>query len=258
MKYFKYILLNICLLNLLTGCEQDLNVYTGESSIYFAMTTEDTITHSWGVIDSDIREAVLTLRVNLFGKVTDYPRKFTIRVVSEFPDSVRAIEGVNYRSIPLEYEMPPMADHADIPITLLRDSVKDISYFEIFLEKNDDFSFDYMQWVQPEDSLGNLLEPYMYDDHRVIRQDEKFPRPDWWTTSMEEWVGEWSAKKGELICEKMNIDRKLFLLPLDSDKALTRAKMRFIAIQMASYFEENPTYDENGELIKMGESAYYY
>ncbi len=256
MKYLKYIVLSLCLFKLLTGCEQDLDVYSGGSSIYFSMEDDDTLTYSWGIVDSDVEEAVLNLRVNLFGKVTDYPRKFTIRVFTEFPDSVRAEEGVHYKEFPLEYEMPPMADHVDIPITLLRDKDQDVSYFEIFLEENEEFDFGYMRWMQPEDSLGNLLTPYMYDEHRVIKQDEKFPKPSWWGT-MEDYVGEWSEVKGITMCDVMEIDRKMFQLPLDSDGALTYAKVRFISIQMAEYFYYNPTLDENGVEIEMGEMAYY-
>lgn len=255
MKYLKYIILSLCLSYLLIGCEQDIDVYSGESSIYFSMETEDTLTYSWGVIDSDIKEAVFNLRVNLFGKVTNYPRKFTIRVVNEFPDSVRAEEGINYRDFPLEYEMPPMVDYVEIPITLLRDSVKKVNYFEVFLEENEEFDFGYMRWMEPQDSLGNPLTPYMYDEHRVIRQNEKFPKPSWWETQ-ENYIGEWSEVKGVLICDIMEIDRKVFQLPLDSDGALTYAKVRFIAIQMADYFYYNETYDENGKLIEMGEDAY--
>ena len=256
MKSLKYILFSFCLFKLLTGCEQDLEVYKGESSIYFSMENDDTITYSWGTIDADIREAEMLLRVDLFGKVTNYPRTFSIRVVSDFPDSVRAEEGVNYVALPLVYEMPPMSDHAIIPITLLRDSVKETSYFEIILEENEEFGFDYMRWIQPEDTLGNPLEPYMYDDHRVIKQDEKFPQPSWWIT-MEEWLGDWSSTKGELICEVMDLDRKQFQLPLDSDGALTYAKMRYIAIQVAYWLWENPTLEEDGEEMEMGEEAYY-
>ena len=257
MKHLKYVFIGLSLMWAVYGCEKEIDVYKGGSAIYFDMEDHDTLTYSWGIVDSDIREAVLTLRVNLFGKVTDYPRKFTIRVVSNFPDSVKAVEGVNYRSFPLEYEMPPMADYAEIPITLLRDDTKSASYFEVFLETNEEFSFDYMRWVELTDSEGHVIDTVMYDDHRVIMQDEKFPRPSWWGIQ-EEWVGEWSEVKGELMCEVMDIDRKKFQLPLDSDGALTYAQVRFISIQMAYYFMENETYDENGELIEMGESAYNY
>ena len=257
MKKVKYIFYSLCLFGLLYSCEKDIATYDDGSAIYFDMSTDDTLTYSWGLIESDVREAVLTLRVNLFGKVTDYPRKFTIRVVSNFPDSVKAEEGVNYRSIPLEYEMPPMSDHAEIPITLLRDDAKSATYFEIFLEPNDEFDFRYMRWVELTDSEGNVTDTVMYDDHRVIKQDEKFPRPSWWNVQ-EEWVGEWSETKAELMCEVMNIDRNKFQLALDSDGALTHAQLRFVAIQMAYYFYENETYDENGVLIEMGESAYNY
>lgn len=257
MKGFRCIFICCFLSSLFFSCEEKIDLYQGGSSFYFEMVDNDTLTHSWGIIDSDIREAVLTLRVNLFGKVTDYPRKFTIRVVSEFPDSIKAIEGVHYRSIPLEYEMPPMENHVDIPITLLRDSIKKTNCFEVFLEPNDDFDFGYMRWAEVTDSVGNVIDTYMYDDHRVIRQNEKFPMPSWWNTQ-DEWVGDWSEVKGTLMCEVMNIDRKKFQLPLDSDGALTYAQVRFISIQMAYYFYENETYDEDGVLIEMGESAYNY
>ena len=72
----KRLILTIGILSsILQGCQlTEVDGYVGGSSIYFSIK-RDTMTYSWGTVDSDIQERVLELPIYLFGEVKDYDRK---------------------------------------------------------------------------------------------------------------------------------------------------------------------------------------
>lgn len=96
----KHLILIIGIISsILQACQlTEVDGYVGGSSIYFSIQ-RDTMTYSWGTVDSDIQERVLELPIYLFGEVKDYDRKIQVRTELCKTDSVRAVEGVDFRAI---------------------------------------------------------------------------------------------------------------------------------------------------------------
>ena len=239
----------------LCACKQDIDLYEQGSSIYFDDDFAGFYDVSWSTLDSDIKKMEISLKVNLSGMVKDYPRKFNIRVISNETDSLHSVAGVDYTPLPLEYEMPAMANHMYIDVELLRTDtlLKQARRFTIRLVPNDELGFDFLQYEELND--GSLVS---VNDYCVIYMDEEFPRPWWWSGVGEPIFGEWSIKKGILICDVGNIDRKLFQGEIDSGgENLTSAFLRFVGRKVHLWLLENPTLDEEDEPMVMGEDSIY-
>ena len=69
--------------SVLFACKQEIDLYEGESSIYFDDNYAGYYEVTWSTTDSDIKKMDIQLKVNLFGAVKDYPRKFNIQVISD-------------------------------------------------------------------------------------------------------------------------------------------------------------------------------
>ena len=237
------------------ACEQDIDIYEGKSSIYFDNRGWDTLVFPWGKLNTEIKSVDYKLQVNLFGAVTDYPRKFGIQVISDEADSLHAVEGVDYEPFPLEYEMPPLEDHTTITIRLLRTDTlkKQARRFTVKLLSNEDFGFEYMSYAMLPDSTYRMV-----DDHRVIYMNEEFPQPWWWHRIGVPLFGKWSVTKGILICDVANIDREKLDEDLDGENGnLTEAFLKFVGRKMYLWLLEHPTLDEDGEPMEMGEDSIY-
>ena len=80
----KHLILIIGIISsILQACQlTEVDGYVGGSSIYFSIQ-RDTMTYSWGTVDSDIQERVLELPIYLFGEVKDYDRKIQVRALSD-------------------------------------------------------------------------------------------------------------------------------------------------------------------------------
>ena len=118
---------------------------------------------------------------------------------------------------------------------------------------NEELGFEFMKYGKLED--GTLVS---YSHYCVSYMLEEFPRPWWWSRVGEPIFGEWSVKKGILICDVGNIDRALFQGEIDSGNGnLTSAFLRFIGRKVHLWLLENPTMDEDDELMEMGEDSIY-
>ena len=242
--------------SVLFACKQEIDLYEGESSIYFDDNYAGYYEVTWSTTDSDIKKMDIQLKVNLFGAVKDYPRKFNIQVISEETDSLHACPGVDYTPFPLEYEMPAMVNHTYINIELLRTDtlLKQGRMFTVQLVPNENFGFEYMKYYwNPEDSTNVAL-----NDHCTVYMDEKFPEPWWWYRIGVPIFGKWSVTKGLLICDVGGIERAKLQGDLNGiDGALTEAFLKFVGRKVHLWLQEHPTLDEDGEPMEMGEDSIY-
>lgn len=246
-----YLACVICLCGLILGsCEKDLLVYNGGSGIYFDNNEilHDTISISWGMKPGDVKEQTLTLNVELYGTVKPYDRKFSIEVIADANDTLRAEEGVDYKSFPTEYVMKAGAAEASIDVPLLRreDLSEKPRRFTIRLIENDELQFLYGR-LTAVDSV-NYRE---LDYQRVIIMDEDFPRPDWWYRYGESRFGEFSQTKASLICDVMGIDREEWM---KMQGRVTAGYLSYVGKYMHQYLQnqEEPILDEDGEPMEMG------
>ncbi len=63
-----------------SACKQDIDLYEGNSSIYFDDNSAGVYDISWSTYDSDVKKMTVQLQVNLSGMVKDYPRKFILKL----------------------------------------------------------------------------------------------------------------------------------------------------------------------------------
>ena len=246
----KQIIIILFLFMTFSACNEEVIApYEGECGMYFdvAQTSLDTMFIAWGLKDSEIKEQTVNFKVRLFGDVATYDRKFSIDVISDENDTLRAIEGVDYMKFPTEYMIPAHEAETNITIKVLRTDVlmKQARRFTIRLKETPELQFLYSR-RQAIDSVTFRL----VDAQRVIYMDETFPTPWWWWRYGNSIFGTWSATKSKLICDVMSIDREVWIGNLVG--SFTPGYIKFVGKYMHRWLQENPTKDEDGELMEMG------
>lgn len=251
MKKLLYLVLGIAVLQ--SCSREDLMTYEEGSGIYFdnAGILLDTIDVPWGLKNTDQVEQTLRLQVKLVGQVKDYDRKFRIKIQTTGKDSLRATEGVDYRSFASEYILAKGKASATIAIDLLRDAVllTENRLLTVALEESDEFGFLYTRKLPNKDGTTRPL-----DTQRVIRLTENFPTPRWWPVYGADYFGKWSVKKSILICDLMDIDRERWVGQLYADPDFTEGLLRFSGVFVHRWLkEQNPAVlDEDGKPMEMG------
>lgn len=242
------------------ACKKDLEIYSGESGIYFSTQNImlDTIFVPWGLKDSEVTEQEYTLKVCLFGEVKPYDRKFSVRINTEANDSLAAEEGVDFRAMAEEYVMPANQAETLIGITLLRrpDLAEKARRFTIHLQESDElkflysreYSLDSTEWV-------NDVRVRRLDLQRTIYMDERFQVPNWWPLCGNNYFGTYSTKKMILICDVMNIDRADFVAPFSLENRITDGYLKFVGRYMHRWLQDNPQTEEDGSQMEMGSAS---
>lgn len=246
-------ILFIFLVSLIMGaCEESIDAYEGQNGIYFdnKQTSLDTLSIAWGLKSSDIKEQTVRLRVKLFGNVVDYDRPFSVEVVSDETDTLRAKEGVDYRPFPLDYVMPANQAETFVVVTVLRtpELTKEERRLTIKLHETPELSFLYTRHQYVDSVTVRDV-----DIQRVIKMTEEFPIPWWWDRYGEDIFGKWSVKKSIVICDQMGIDREIWIGNLVGD--FTVGFLKFAGQYMHRWLQEHPTPDEDGKPMEMGSNS---
>ena len=238
----------------LYACEKELDIYEGNSGIFFDTQgrLNDTVTISWGMKAGDIKAQNLNLRVLLIGEVVDYDRKFTIDVIADDTDTLKAEVGVDYENFKTEYVIPAKGAYADVKIMLKRREglKKRDRRFTIRLNETPELQFMYSRQVNL-DSVTVLD----VDCQRVIRMNENFPQPGWWSGFGQSRFGDWSQTKAALICDVMKIDREVWLYSVVGNGTFTQGYLSYVGKYMHQYLQEHPTKDEDDEWMVMGPNS---
>lgn len=245
----KKIIFIFCMSLLFGACEEEIDVYGGENGIYFD-TKEillDTVDVAWGLKVSEVREQVVRLRVKLFGDVAAYDRAFAIEIESDPADTLKAVEGIDYRPFPLEYTIPANKAETFIEVPVLRSEAlkKEPRRLTIKLKETPQLKFLYSRQIAVDSVTVRDV-----DTQRVIKMTEDFPQPWWWRRFGQSIFGDWSVTKSVLICDQLNIDREIWIGDLIGD--LTTGFLKFAGQYMHRYLQEHPTLDEDGEPMQMG------
>ena len=242
------------------ACKEEIDIYKGESGIYFSTQNImlDTIFVPWGLKDSEITEQEYTLKVCLFGEVAPYDRKFSVRVTADASDSLAAEEGVDFRALAEEYVMPANQAEASIAITLLRRPglSEKARRFTVNLQESDDLKFLYSREISLDSTeLVGDVRVRRLDLQRTIYMDERFQVPNWWPICGRNYFGTYSSKKMILICDVMNIDRADFVAPFSFDNRITDGYLKFVGRYMHRWLQENPQTEDDGTLMEMGSAS---
>lgn len=248
MKHKLYIYILI-IASCFMSCEEVVDSYQGESGIYFDNTniSADTLKIAWGLDKSEVRERIVKLRVNLFGNVVDYDRIFTVDIRSDINDTIAATAGIDYKMIKTEYKIPANQEFTVIELPIIRTDIltKHARRFKVILNETPELRFLYSRETRTDSGEIRKL-----DIQRVIYMNEDFPRPWWWNEYGENIFGKWSVKKSILICDELNIDRRIWIGNLVDD--FTIGYLKFAGKYMHRWLQQNPTTEEDGTPMEMG------
>ena len=235
----------------LFACEKELDIYDGNSGIFFNTEGQlnDTMVISWGMKPGDVKKQDLKLRVLLIGEVVDYDRKFTIDVIADDADTLKAEEGIDYEVFKTEYVIPAREAYTDIDIVLKRrENLGERSRrFTVKLNETPELQFLYSR----QKALDSITQLHV-DYQRVIYMNEVFPRPSWWSRIGQPRFGDWSQKKAGLICDVMGIDREEWLYAIVGEGTFTQGYLSYVGKYMHQYLQEHPVKDKNDEWMVMG------
>jgi len=241
----------LLVLGLTQACQYtEVEGYEGGSSVYFSIS-RDTMRYSWGTIDGEVKEQVLSLPIYLFGEVKGYDRTLKIRTVLCEIDSVRAEINVDFRPVPTEVILPADTNRTSLDITLLRTEAltKHDRVFKVVIEESEAFDSEY-NWKKDDDGV-----PYFIGHSMTIIMNEYFSRP-WWWRDPDANFGRWSAKKGDLICRLCGITRERFV----GNTVIPEFQLKYYGQKVQKYLDEQvalgrPVMDEDGMRMQMGVNA---
>lgn len=227
-----------CLLAGLGGCEQKIDTWSGDNVAYIDMTADSTIV-SFAYMDADID--TVKVRVNVMGEV----REDQARYVKINLRETNAIAGQDYETLAETYEVESGQTYCTIPVIVKRPADRSEKQLEIALAENEYFRLHY-----PEDVLtsGSAV-TFSRTTHRIIFHNFMKEPPATWN---EYYLGKFSALKYETICGVMEISRPQFL----SYSYMSFGRLRFIATYMKEWLDQNPTEDEDGNDMRMGDYLY--
>lgn len=236
------IILGICLLLGLFGCNSDLDTWSGKDVVYLDQTVDSTVV-SFAYIDTKYEYDTVSLRVNVMGEVMDVARQVSVKVTGN-----NAEAGTDYVPLLDVYEVEPGATYCMIPVYLKRTEAlqHEIKEIKIELVANDDFDLLYQEDVP---SIGSTV-VYNKLSQRILFHEMILEAPDTWN---EYWFGKFSAKKFTTICDVMDISRESFL----DYTYMTFGRIQIIARYMDDYLDglSEPLLDEDGKEMTMGEGV---
>ena len=243
----KHLILIIGIISsILQACQlTEVDGYVGGSSIYFSIQ-RDTMTYSWGTVDSDIQERVLELPIYLFGEVKDYDRQVKVKVAE-----TNATVDVDYKALADSYTIPAGNTFGAILVELLRPEIlkKEERYIILELEENNDFALSYPTKVTSSNDEGYSAIRYRIYFSEIMTPPLKWSIPEF---------GEFSVKKLDFMCTEMNMTRDMFNDP----EYMLASRQQYVGAKMVQILDEysangNPIYeDDNVTLMKMGDKYY--
>ena len=199
--------------------------------------SEDTASFTFSVLPASYTEYDLQIPILVTGTPADRDRKFRLSVDAA---KTTAVEGEEYVPLASEFILPADSTKITATIKLLRSeplasASRDLA---LTIASTEDF---------PSAVIGE-------ENRIVIRVSDILTQPVWWTTwknafgrysrvKHQKWIEIWGP--GALSTDRIQAP----LASMYPRQALALQKLRV-------YFEENPTYDENGVLVSV--PVYFY
>lgn len=187
----------------LTACKDDIETYSGESGIFFAVLesgSDDskpsyTENSSLPFALTNERDSTLTLRAKIIGGMADYDRQVSVEIVAEKSTAVSSHDyeplsqniavkaGEIYAYIPIHFLRQPSLDGKEVTLTL---RLKENNHFKLLMPR----------WLWGVDKEGvNVIE------HSLVISD-KYMKLGGWSDSF---FGPYSDKKIKLMCELFDL-----------------------------------------------------
>ena len=244
---------------LLAGCNENIEEYSGEAGIYFAMSASQ-----GGVDDSSLdysssssipfavdnrEDTVMMVRAKVIGGVAGHDRIVNVRVVEQEIKQNQAVVGHDFDPLQPVYYVKAGEVYAEIPIHFYkRDDLKNKErVLELELLPSDDFTTPMSVWLRPGGSDNNAVDVL---HHRISISDKWIKLPGF----NEYFFGKYSEKKNRLMCSLFNLTLK------DFEKEMTTVRCRALATKFDQYLKEQDALgrtvyedytDATGSLVKM-------
>ena len=239
----------IGLLGLALGaCNKQIETYSGESGIYFAMsaskgglddskqdyTSETQIPFA---VYSDISDTTLLVRAKVIGLAVGHDRQVSVQVVQQESAELQAKEGWDYDALQSTYTVKANEVYALIPVHFyLKADLQDKERkLELQLLPNEDFSTPMSEWLRPNSSDKTGVDVL----HHTITISNKWVQLPGFRTYF---FGTYSEKKCRLICNLFG----LTLLDFESESSMSAVKAKALGIKFDQYLKEQ---EENGQTI---------
>lgn len=184
MKRFIFLLLSA---GLIACSENEHDVYSGESAVYFSETAvDDSLQYSFaaGLKETD----VVRIPVRIIGKSTDKDRKISFEV----NEKSTAKEGLHYLALPGSVRLPAGCVETTIDVTVMdKDAELEQAVVELVLDlkPNEDFILGF-----PENRSVRLL---------ITKQ---LVRPSYWDMPLSLYYGAYSKAKHRLCIQVQGFD----------------------------------------------------
>jgi hypothetical protein len=122
----------------------------------------------------------------------------------------------------------------------------------IALEESDELKFIYSRKIA--DTLNNVR---FLDVQRVIKMNENFPIPRWWSIYGTKYFGTWSMKKSILICDMVGIKREKWVGDVLRDEEFNEGILRYAGVYIHRWLAQQnpPILEDNGTPMEMGRDS---
>lgn len=221
--------LAVCILIIVYACETAMPTFNDPECGLRFVQADATRGYTFLYDAPDTKETVMDIAVQSIGRVTDYDRSFVLRQVQIATDTLNAVEGVHYVTIPAERCFIPAGQAVcHIPLTLLNDeSLKDtIATLRLELVDNENFrvtmrdsaSIDIQisnMPIQPSNWVKDFYGTYGPEKHRFLiemsgeKWDEEFLNSIYYDYSLRRF---W-CQKAQRELEKRNKELEAEKLP---------------------------------------------
>lgn len=260
-----------CLSTLALGaCNNQIETYSGESGIYFAMSATQgglddskqdytSQTQIPFAVYSNVTDTTLMVRAKVIGPAVSYDREIKIQVVPQDPSDTQAKEGWDYDALQSTYTVKANEVYTLIPIRFhLKDDLKDKERkLELELVANEAFSTPMAEWRKPNSSDKTGIDVL---HHTIVISNKWVQLPGFRTY----YFGAYSEKKCRLICSLFGLS----LLDFESESSMSITKAKALGIKFDQYLKEQEgkgltiyedETDAEGNLVKMtaGEGIKY-
>lgn len=238
------ILLSLVLLTLLPACNRkEIKPYHSDHGVYFPDGAEK---YKYSFIrdaeSTAAGEHTIFVDVQVQGFPVKYDRKFKVSVVPREPNSLdeeqptNAVVDIDYVPLESEYTMKAGDYIAKVPIIVKKTAKLDNEFIWLTLRL---------------DSTDDLVIGLKEQQRSRVEFGNKLFEPEYWQKEL--W-GVWSAKKQTTIEEVMGarLPHLNMIFPVTNEEYLASdiyPIRQWIADEMNIWFQQNPTYDENGDRI---------
>ena len=231
---FKYFLLLIFAMQFVSCDENEKQLFDSNfSGIYFytrpAFDAEgnpgDSIDLNFQYLEDAIKNLEQQVYVTMAGDAKDYDRTFKLVVDAE---ETTALEGVHYQKLEDTYTFGKGLFYTSIPVPILRaEDLKENSYDLVLnLTSTEDFEL----------GLGERL------SFKIKVSDNLLEAPKFWTRLIGFRAGLYHPIKCKKFIEIAGVDGPNW-------SPVSDAELDIFIKQTRKWFEENPTYDENGNRL---------